>query len=160
LTNRPIAETIDGMNDPYRYGQQPQIQIPTTDDDRNLGVLSVLNYVYAGLIGMAGLFFTLYIVMGAFMVGAGALDGTKGGAAGGAAIGGFFIVFGGIFVLIASIFAALHIVSGRYLAKRKGHTFITVVACLSLLSMPFGTLLGIFTLILISKPHIKATFTS
>ena len=151
------------MNDPYRYGQQPQIQIPTTDDDRNLGVLSILNYVYAGFIGMVGLFFTLYIVMGAFMVGAGALDSAKGsggGAVAGATIGGFFIVFGGAIVLIASILAALHIVSGRYLTKRKGHTFITVVACLSLLSMPFGTLLGIFTLILISKPHIKATFTS
>jgi hypothetical protein len=47
---------------------------------------------------------------------------------------------------------------GPHLGRRRGHAFCFVVACLACLFMPFGTVLGAFTIIVLSRPSVKARF--
>ena len=50
------------------------------------------------------------------------------------------------------------IVAGRKLHTQRSHTYCFVVACFECLWMPFGTALGVFTLIVLSKPTVKELF--
>ena len=49
-------------------------------------------------------------------------------------------------------------VTGKFLGAHRRHTFCMVMAALSCLFMPFGTILGIFTLIVLSKPEVRELF--
>jgi len=73
-------------------------------------------------------------------------------------IGAILIVFGSIFILFGWAFAVLLAVAGRCLARRKGYTFCLVIAGISCLFMPFGTILGVFTIIVLSRPSVKELF--
>lgn len=61
-------------------------------------------------------------------------------------------------VLLFWTAAGLMVAAGRCLAARKRYTFCFVVACLSLTMMPFGTALGIFTLVVLLKEPVKRLF--
>ena len=77
-----------------------------------------------------------------------------------AAIGLVFVIFASIFILFAWTFAALLAFAGRSLSQRKRYTFCLVMACVACLNMPFGTVLGIFTIIVLMRPSVKALFTA
>lgn len=62
----------------------------------------------------------------------------------------FYIVFGGIMVAAG----ILTLMSGRFIQRRVNRTFSIVIACLNCLHMPFGTLLGVFTLIVLTKDSV------
>ena len=49
-------------------------------------------------------------------------------------------------------------IAGRSLAKRCHYWFAFVVACLECLFVPFGTILGVFTLIVLSRNSAKELF--
>ena len=74
------------------------------------------------------------------------------------AMGGLFMVIGGIFVLGGWAFGLLTILSGRRIAQRRSRTFSLVMAGINCLSMPFGTVLGIFTIVLLTKPEAIAQY--
>ena len=52
----------------------------------------------------------------------------------------------------------LLIIAGRFLPRRKHYLFVFVVARCECLFMPFGTILGVFTIILLSRESMKSTF--
>ena len=54
--------------------------------------------------------------------------------------------------------AVLMIMTGLNLQRRKGHTFCQVVAGLTCLSIPLGTILGVFTFIVLNRPEVKVMF--
>ena len=51
-------------------------------------------------------------------------------------------------------------ICGRALARRTRYWFVFVIACIECLFMPFGTILGVFTLIVLSRESIKNLFLS
>jgi len=57
------------------------------------------------------------------------------------------------------IFAVIIFLTGRFLAKRKRYMFCLVIACVECLFMPFGTVLGVFTIIVLMRPSVKELFT-
>lgn len=67
---------------------------------------------------------------------------------------------GSAFALLGWIFAVLVAVAGRKLAKRRGRTFCMVIAALCCLMVPFGTILGVFTLVVLSRPSVQALFAA
>jgi hypothetical protein len=69
-------------------------------------------------------------------------------------IGG--IVFG--FVLLSWGFAALTLYTGSCLRKGKHKVFIQVMAILKCLLMPYGTLLGVLTLLALETPGARRLF--
>ena len=67
----------------------------------------------------------------------------------------------GVFVvalLFCWVICALIIYAGRCIQKRKRRVFVIVMGCLNLLSIPFGTALGIFTLITLTSAPAKREF--
>lgn len=127
------------------------------DATRNhLRLLSIFHYVLAGLAGLFSLFPIVHIAMGVAMI-SGALD--RGSASPPPpAFGWLFVAMGVAFMLVGFGYVALVAVAGRFLARKRHWTFCVVVAALSCAFFPFGTVLGVFTIIVLAKPEVKAAF--
>ena len=54
--------------------------------------------------------------------------------------------------------AACVALAGRELARHGGYTYCLIVAAIECLFMPFGTALGVLTLIVLMRPSVKAQF--
>lgn len=76
-----------------------------------------------------------------------------------AVLGGVFVVVGVVIMLFAAAKAFLCWTAASNISKRVGHTFCFVMACVICLSMPLGTALGIFTIIVLNRPSVKALFS-
>jgi hypothetical protein len=50
--------------------------------------------------------------------------------------------------------------SGHFLGKRKRYWFSFIVACVECFSLPFGTILGVFTIIVLSRDSVKTLYNS
>ena len=72
--------------------------------------------------------------------------------------GVLFVVLPAIIILCGWTLAVLLFIAGRCLARRKRHLFCLVIAGISCLFMPFGTVLGVFTIVVLSRPSVKALF--
>jgi hypothetical protein len=67
---------------------------------------------------------------------------------------------GSFFFLLGLATALCILISGRALAKCTRYWFVFVIACIECLFMPFGTILGVFTLIVLSRESVKKLFLS
>lgn len=123
------------------------------NDQSNLRLLSIFHYVYAGLLTLLILFFGIYVVIGAAMIaapGSGGHDAQLGG--------GILLGFGLLVVALIAAKVTLLIVAARSLVTHRRHTLCMVAAALSCLTFPLGTILGVFTLVVLVKPTVKAEF--
>jgi hypothetical protein len=127
-------------------------------DSEHLKILSICFYVLSGLTLFPVLFGFIYIIFGVFFGVALATAPHGANEPPPAFLGGFFVVFGLIFVGIFGVLGALILFAGRNLSKRRSYTFCFVVACLVCLWMPLGTVLGIFTIIVLTRDSVKALF--
>jgi len=69
-----------------------------------------------------------------------------------------FAVVIGLFILAGWSFGGLTIYAGRCIRARVHRTFAFVMACLNVMFIPFGTVLGVFTLIVLSRPSVKRLY--
>lgn len=121
----------------------------------NLSTFKIL-FIVKGVLNLAvALFFILYMFLGVFFVNNDAIANDP-------SLefnpGILLIIIGGIGTLLAIIFGILTILAGRYLTEHKNYTFILVIAILNCLSGILGILLGVFTIIELSKPEVKVLF--
>jgi hypothetical protein len=73
-------------------------------------------------------------------------------------VGWLFVLIGGGVVLLGWTIGALTIYSGVCMRRRRRHTFSVVMAAINCLSFPFGTALGVFTLIVLFRASVKAEY--
>ena len=125
-------------------------------DEEQLKIIVILFWVFGGLNLLCGTFPLLHVFMGFMMVSGRFPPGP--GQPPPAEIGYFFIVIGLAIILIAWVIGILLIVTGSRLRKRKNRTFCQVVAAIACLSFPVGTGLGVWTLVVLSRPSIIALF--
>jgi hypothetical protein len=128
---------------------------PPRDD---LRLLSVFHYVLAGLSLFCSCFPLLYVGMG-LAVAFGALqdDGPDGVPV---FVGWLFVGIGLFLLVLVLAYAIALIAAGRSIARQRNWVFCMVVAGLSCPWFPFGTALGVFTLVLLSKAEVKALFSA
>lgn len=62
------------------------------------------------------------------------------------------------FFLIALGLSACILISGHRLSRRKNYWFCFVLACIECVFFPFGTVLGVFTIVVLSRESVKALF--
>lgn len=137
--------------------QASPIQAVNNDADQ-LNLLAIFHYVVGGLAALFSMFPVIHLVMGLFLVfGAKHLSG-PGQTPPPVWFGWIFVIFASLFILFGLTLAALILFAGRSLARRKRHTFCLVMACVECLFMPFGTVLGVFTIIILSRPSVKQLF--
>jgi hypothetical protein len=127
------------------------------EDREYLRLLSIFHYVVGGLAALFAFFPVVYIAMGILVVYApGTMD--AGDDAMAALFGWVFIIIGAGLVVLGWAFAVFTIIAGRYLARQVHYLFCMVMAAIECIFMPFGTVLGIFTIIVLAKPSVKKMF--
>lgn len=127
-------------------------------DIEHLKILSICHYVLAGLCVFPFLYGLFYMVMGIFFGAAMSSVPQKQGEPPVYLFGGIFIFIGLVISAIALTVGILLFKSGRNLSNRRGYMFCFVMACISCVFMPFGTILGIFTIIVLMRDSVKALF--
>ena len=75
-------------------------------------------------------------------------------------MGWIFIIVATVLILLGWALAIAMFLSGRCVARRTRYMYCFVVAGVECLMMPFGTVLGVFTIIVLSRPSVKALFQS
>ena len=51
------------------------------------------------------------------------------------------------------------LIAAQCLSRRKGYSFALVIASIECLFVPFGTILGVFTIVALSRESAKALFS-
>jgi hypothetical protein len=128
-----------------------------TQDQDQLRLLSIFHYVVGGLAGLFALFPMFHLVIGLLFILAPEKLAENGDPPP-AFLGWIFVVFAAVFITIGWIFAAFVMTAGRFLAKRKHYTFCLVMAGIECMFMPFGTVLGIFTILVLMRDPVKQLF--
>lgn len=130
---------------------------PQFDQDaEHLKLLSIFHYVVAGLNALMASIPLIHVVMGLVFIGVGLAKG--GEAAPMALVGTLFAVLAGGMVLLGWGLAACIFLAGRYLAQRRHYMFCLVVAAICSTVFPYGTALGICTIIVLCRPSVKTLF--
>jgi hypothetical protein len=151
------------MTTPYDPGYTPtyaSVPVGQADND-HMKVLSICHYVWGGLGAFFGLFPCIHITLGVLIVSGKMRGGAGGGGAGGPPdelLGWMFIIMGSLFVLFFETSSLLTLLAGRSIAKRRRYVLVMISAGMNCLFMPIGTVLGIFTFIVMLRPSVKAQF--
>jgi hypothetical protein len=130
-------------------------------DEEHLKILSICYMISAALSACFSLFGLMYAGMGAVVSEAikrAPELATSAENAPPAFIGWIFGAFGVAFFLISITLAGLKLGVALSLKKRKARTFCMVVAALECLGVPYGTLLGIFTFIVLGRDSVTRLF--
>lgn len=152
-----------------------ELQRPSTtstdvisEDREQLKLLSIFHYVVGGFTMLFSLFPVIHLVVGIGIItgevpiDASTTDGTKGPDEKFRAlfgmVGWFFTIFaGGMVVTGISIGICTLVAAGR-LKRRERWTFCAAIAGINCVIFPFGTVLGVFTLLVLMRPSVKAAF--
>ncbi|HZE99947.1 MAG TPA: hypothetical protein VE981_23270 [Planctomycetota bacterium] len=150
---RHCGEMMPGQVRPAAPAGSPMEQ--TEQHLKNL----VLGYTIVSILtALFGCMFLMHLGIGILtLVAPEKMAGGKGGPPP-AFFGWIFTVIGGVAVLSFWTISGLMFAAGRCLRQRKRHTFCLVVAGLSLFFMPFGTAIGVITLVMLTRPEVKALF--
>jgi hypothetical protein len=127
-------------------------------DEQHLKLLSIFHYIVGGIIALFSLFPIFHLIFGIVMI-VSPNTFESGGEGPPAFIGWLFALIGGTIIIVGLVFAALVIMSGRFLSLRKHYTYCFVVACIQCLFVPFGTVLGVFTIIVLMRESAKQLFS-
>ena len=127
-----------------------------TVEEEHLRLLSIFHYVVAGLGALFSLIPVMHILMGVGML-TGGFDGPTTPQEG-RIFGWFFIAMGSAFLLAGLTFSACLAFAGRSLARREHYTFCFVMAAVACALFPFGTILGVFTIIVLQKQPVRELF--
>lgn len=128
-----------------------------SQDEEHLRLLSIFHYVVGGLDALMGCLPVFHVGFGLFAL-LGGIEAEGNDRPEFRVFGALFVVIGLLVMLFKWTLAGLCIVAGKRLAQRRSHTFCTVVAAIQCLMFPFGTALGVFTLIVLCRPSVKQLF--
>ena len=129
-------------------------------DAQHLRLLSIFHYIVAGVIALFACFPLIHLGLGLAMLFSPDFFHTKaGGQPLPQAAGWLFTCMGGFMVLAGQTMAVCTAVVGRFIAHRKRYWFIFVMACIECAFFPFGTVLGVFTILTLSRETVKSLFS-
>ncbi|HTW22089.1 MAG TPA: hypothetical protein VMD78_00725 [Candidatus Baltobacteraceae bacterium] len=131
-------------------------------DEEHLKILAICYMVSAALSAFLSLFGLAYIGMGAavsqVIKNSPELAGNAVNAPPPELFSWIFGVFGVVFFLVSITLAGLKLGAGLCIRKRKGRVFCMVVGAIECLGVPYGTLLGIFTFVVLGRESVERLF--
>lgn len=137
-------------------GVPPPLIDQNAQDASHLDGLAIAHYVVGGLIALFACFPLIHLSMGLFFL-FGNFDQQAHGSPD-EFVGLIFVVVGAFMFLLGQTMAVCTILSGRSIKARSKYTFSFVIACLLCAAFPFGTVLGVLTLIVLCRPSVKALY--
>lgn len=129
------------------------------EESNQLNMLSMFHYVVGGVLALLSCMPFIHVFMGLMIV-SGTFFGESASGSPPTAFGWMFVIMGSIFILFGWSSAILILIAGKKLKARRNRMFCMVVAGVECVFMPFGTILGIFTLLLLNKESVKHAFAS
>jgi len=127
-----------------------------TQDEEQLNLLSIFHFVVGGANAVFSCFPLIHFFIGMTIV-TGTFDGDDTVPQ---VVGWLFVLLSLLFVLGGWALSALIVTAGLKLRKRKSLTFCQVVAGIECILIPFGTVLGVLTLIVLTRESVKTVFES
>lgn len=143
---------------PYQpsYGAPPA-PLNTNKDMEQLRMLAIGHYILGGLTALFGLFPLIYVLVGAIFIAAPPKG--RPGDPPPEALGWIFVVIGVVASLVIWALAFGTIYAGRQIAKLQKYTFCLIMAGFTcMMFMPIGTVLGVFTFIVLLRESVKQLF--
>jgi hypothetical protein len=127
-----------------------------TRDDEHLHLLSIFHYVVAALAGVFSLFPVIHLLVGIGMTAFSLIEPKETFPI--AFVGIIFIAFASLWIILGLTFSICLLLSGRYLKRKTHYQYCLVMAGMECIFMPFGTVLGVFTIIYLVKEDVRAMF--
>ncbi len=121
-------------------------------------MLAIFHYVVAGLLALMACIPFIHLAIGLAMLFAPRSFQGGHGPPPPAFIGMILIVVAALFIFCGWTAAVLLAWSGRCLTQRRRYMFCMVMAAIGCIFVPLGTVLGVFTIVVLAKPEVKATF--
>jgi hypothetical protein len=121
-------------------------------------LLAIFHYIVAGLAALFSFFPLFYAAFGVLMLYLAAHPGSQKGEPPPAFLGWIMIAFGSFMFLVGEALATCILLSGRFIARHRRYWFVFVMACIQCLFFPFGIILGVFTIIVLSRSSVKELF--
>ena len=126
-----------------------------TQDEQHLDLLAIFHYVVGGLTALFPCVFLIHVAIGIALL-CGAFDGAEGAPP--KVVAWMFILIPSAFILAGWTLAGFIIATGLKLKRRTSRTFCIVVAGIECMLMPLGTVLGVFTLVVLMKDSVKELY--
>lgn len=130
----------------------------TNEDAKNLDLLSTFHYIVGGITALFSCMPFIHVFIGVAMVTGKFVDDSKDSGPPEALFGWLFIIMGALFILLGWSLAVCMVIAGKKLKSRQGIMFCMVVAGIECMLIPFGTVLGVFTLIVLNRETVKELF--
>ncbi len=127
-------------------------------DREHLKILSICHYVFAGMCLFPFLYGFIYLFMGVFVGAMMAADTRHNNAPPGILFGGIFVLIGLAISGVALAIGLAAIKSGRNMTRLNGRMFSFIFACIICAFVPFGTILGVFSILVLSRESVKQIF--
>jgi hypothetical protein len=124
-------------------------------DEGHLYALSICHYVLAGMNVFSGCVPLIHVTLGISML-VGAFNGGRNPPP--PEMGLLFTVIGGSISLFHWTLAVVNFLGARFLGQRTHPRFCFVIAIIECFQMPQGTVLAVFTLLVLSRDSVKALF--
>jgi hypothetical protein len=136
---------------------------PNHNDVDHIKLIMVFSYIWGGLVAFFSLFGLIYVFMGLMFVQGGSTMFPTTGPSGGPgapppAFGWIFIVMGVLFVLFFLTVGGLNLYSARCMQHRKHRVFSLVIAGINCMSFPLGTVLGVFTFMVLLRESVSRMY--
>lgn len=129
----------------------------TSQDEDYLRLLATFHYVLAGIAALFALFPIFHLLFGLiFILAPHTLAGN--GQQPPAIVGWFLVVFAATIITLGWVYAGFILVAGRFLAKHRHYMFCLVMGGVECIFMPFGTVLGVFTIVILMRDPVKRLF--
>jgi len=129
-------------------------------DNEHLRLLAIFHYVVAGFAALLSFFPLLYSIVGGFLLYAAHHPGPGNQEPPPAFLGWIFILLGAFFFLVGVTMAICILIAGGCLSRRKAFSSVLVVAWVECFFIPFGTILGVFTIVALSRESVRALFST
>jgi ribose/xylose/arabinose/galactoside ABC-type transport system permease subunit len=126
-------------------------------DQEQLRLLSIFHYVVTVVCALFSFLPLIQLFMGIGFI-SGVFPPDRNPDSAPVALGWFLVILSGLFILSGLALAACIAVAGRNLARQRRYVFCLVVAAVCCLFAPIGTVLGVFTIVVLMRPSVKALF--
>ncbi|MGB7158298.1 MAG: hypothetical protein WBD40_09550 [Tepidisphaeraceae bacterium] len=151
---------MSALPPPVPYAQPVSYASAQTSsaDDQHLRLLALFHYIWGGITVAFSSLAIIYIILGGIMLASPNSLASPGQPPPPALVGWMFVLMGGVFLVLGWTLGGLTIYSGRCMSRRRARTFSIVMAAINCLSFPLGTTLGVFTILVLARPTVKAEY--
>jgi hypothetical protein len=126
-----------------------------SEDEKYLELLAIFHFIVGGITALFACIPLIHVALGlAMLFGGFGMNGPP------SWFGLIFVVVGGTIVACGWALAIAIVIAGRHLKTKTCRMYCLVVGALECMFMPFGTVLGVFTVIVLMRDSVKTLFAA